>query len=62
VREGLRAGEVVGEGRVKEGGGVRGSQAPRRSTGGYQAAVCVYIDMQSSGFCGDEAYLNYYDL
>ena len=25
VREGLRAGEVVGEGRVEEGGGVRGS-------------------------------------
>ena len=25
VREGLRAGEVVGEGKVEEGGGVRGS-------------------------------------
>ena len=25
VREGLRAGEVVGEGRVEEGGGMRGS-------------------------------------
>ena len=22
---------------------------------GYQAAVCVHIDTQSSGFCGDEA-------
>ena len=27
VMEGLRAGEVVGEGRVEEGGGVRGSEA-----------------------------------
>jgi hypothetical protein len=27
VREGLRAGEMVEEGRVEEGGGVRGSEA-----------------------------------
>ena len=39
----MRAGEVVGEGRVEEGGGVRGSEAPRRSTRGDQAAVCVHI-------------------
>ena len=51
----MRAGEVVGEGRVEEGGGVRGSEAPRRSTRGYQATVCVHIDTQSSSFCGDEA-------
>jgi hypothetical protein len=56
VREGLRAGEVVGEGRVEEGGGVRGSEAPRRSTRGDQAAVCVHIDTQSSGFGSDEAH------
>ena len=56
VREGLRAGEVVGEGRGEEGGGVRGSEAPRRSTRGDQAAVCVHMDMQSSGSCSDEAY------
>ena len=35
---------------------MRGSEAPRRSTRGDQAAVCVHIDTQSSGFCGDEAY------
>ena len=28
----MRAGEVVGEGRVEEEGGVRGSEASRRST------------------------------
>ena len=56
MREGLRAGEVVGEGRVEEGGDVRGSQAPRRSTRGYQAAVCFHIDTQSSGFGSDEAH------
>ena len=56
VREGLRAGEVVGEGRVEEGGGVRGSEAPRRSTRGDQAAVCVHIDTQSSGSGSDEAH------
>ena len=42
------AGKVVGEGRVEEGGGVRGSEASRRSTRGDQAAVCVHIDTQSS--------------
>ena len=52
----MRAGEVVGEGRVEEGGGVRGSEASRRSTRGDQAAVCVHIDTQSSGFCSDEAH------
>ena len=51
----MRAGEVVGEGRVEEGGGVRGSEASRRSTRGDQAAVCVHIDTQSSGFGSDEA-------
>ena len=50
MREGLRAGEVVGEGRVEEGGGVRGSEASRRSTRGDQAAVCVHVDTQSGGF------------
>jgi hypothetical protein len=54
MKEGLRAGEVVGEGRIEEGGGVRGSEAPRRSTRGDQAAVCVHIDTQSSGFGSDE--------
>ena len=39
VREGLRAGEVVGEGRGEEGGGVRGSETPRRSMRGDQAAL-----------------------
>jgi hypothetical protein len=34
---------------------VRGSEAPRRSTRGDQAAVCVHIDTQSSGFGSDEA-------
>ena len=52
----MRAGEVVGEGRVEEGGGVRGSEASRRSTRGDQAAVCFHIDTQSSGFGSDEAY------
>ena len=47
---------MVGEGRVEEGGGVRGSEAPRRSTRGDQAAVCVHIDTQSSGFGSDEAH------
>ena len=47
---------MVGEGRVEEGGGVRGSEAPRRSTQGDQAAVCVHIDTQSSGFGSDEAH------
>ena len=56
MREGLRAGEVVGEGRVEEGGGVRGSEASRRSARGDQAAVCVHIDTQSSGFGSDEAH------
>jgi CelD/BcsL family acetyltransferase involved in cellulose biosynthesis len=56
VTEGLRAAEVVGEGRVEEGGGVRGSKVPRRSTRAYQAAVRVHIDTQSSGFCSDEAH------
>jgi hypothetical protein len=63
VREGLRARwwereEVrreVGEGRGEEGGGVRGSEAPRRSTRGDQAVVCFHIDTQSSGFGSDEA-------
>ena len=49
-------GEVVGEGRGEERGGVRGSEAPRRSTRGDQAAVCVHIDTQSSGFGSDEAH------
>jgi hypothetical protein len=35
---------------------VRGSEAPRRSTRGDQAAVCVHIDTQSSGFGSDEAH------
>jgi hypothetical protein len=35
---------VVGEGRGEEGGGVRGSEAPKRSTRGDQAAVCVHIE------------------
>jgi hypothetical protein len=48
--EGLRAWGV------EEGGGVRGSEAPRRGTRGNQAAVCVHIDTQSSGFGSDEAY------
>ena len=56
MREGLRAGQVVGEGRVEEGGGVRGSEASRRSARGDQAAVCVHIDTQSSGFGSDEAH------
>ena len=47
---------MVGEGRVEEGGGVRGSEASRRSTRGDQAAVCVHIDTQSSGFDSDEAH------
>ena len=47
---------MVGEGRVEEGGGVRGSKVPRRSTRAYQAAVRVHIDTQSSGFCSDEAH------
>jgi hypothetical protein len=34
---------VVGEGRGEEGGGVRGSEAPRRSTRGDQATVSVFI-------------------
>ena len=46
-------GEVVGEGRGEERGGVRGSEAPRRSTRGDQAAVCVHMDTQSSGFGSD---------
>ena len=46
----------MGEGRAEEGGGVRGSEASRRSTRGDQAAVCVHIDTQSSGFCSDEAH------
>ena len=29
---------------------------PRPSTRGYQAAVCVHVDTQSSGFCSDEAH------
>ena len=47
---------MVGEGRVEEGGGVKGSEAPRRSTRGDQAAVCVDIDTQSCGFGSDEAH------
>ena len=47
---------MVGEGRVEGGGGVRGSEASRRSTRGDQAAVCVHIDTQSSGFGSDEAH------
>jgi hypothetical protein len=47
---------VVGEGRGEEGGGVRGSEAPRRSTRDDQAAVCAHIDTQSSGFGSDEAH------
>ena len=47
---------MVGERRVEEGGGVRGSEASRRSTRGDQAAVCVHIDTQSSGFGSDEAH------
>ena len=35
---------------------MRGSEASRRSTRGDQAAVCVHIDTQSSGFGSDEAY------
>ena len=35
VRAGLRAGEMEGEGRVEEAGGMRGSWAPRRSMRGY---------------------------
>ena len=56
MRKGLRAGEVVGEGRAEEGGGVRGSEASRRSTRGDQAAVCVHIDTLSSGLGSDEAH------
>ena len=41
---------------MEEGGGVKGSEAPRRSTQGDQAAVCVHIDTQSSGFGSDEAH------
>ena len=47
---------MVGEGRVEEGGDVRGSEAPRSSTRGDQAAVCVHIDTQSSGFGSDDAH------
>jgi len=50
-----RAGEGVGEGRVEEGGGVRGCEVSRRSVRGYQAAVCVHVDTQSGCFGGDEA-------
>ena len=35
---------------------MRGSEASRRSTRGDQAAVCVHIDTQSSGFGSDEAH------
>ena len=48
----------MGEGRVEEGGGVRGSEASRRSARGDQAAVCVHIDTQSGGFGSDEAHLS----
>jgi hypothetical protein len=49
---------VLGEGRGEEEGGVtlRGNEAPRRSTRGDKAAVCVHIDTQSSGFGSDEAH------
>ena len=52
----MRAGEMVGERRVEEGGGVRGSEAARRSARGDQAAVCLHIDTQSGGFGSDEAH------
>ena len=42
-----RAGKGVGEGRVEEGGGVRGCEVPMRSMRGYQAAVSVHVDTQS---------------
>ena len=35
---------------------MRGSEAPRRSTRGDQAAVCVHIHTQSSGFGSNEAH------
>jgi hypothetical protein len=50
---------VVEKGRGEEGGGVRGSEAPRRSarsTRGDRATVCVHGDTQSSGFGSDEAH------
>ena len=37
---------------------MRGSEASRRSTRGDQAAVCVHIDTQSSGFGSDEAHFS----
>ena len=51
-----RAGDGVGEGRVsecddqrvEEGGGLRGCEVSRRSVRGYEAAVCVHVDTQSS--------------
>ena len=49
------AGEGVGEGRVEEGGGVRGCEVSRSSTRGYQAAVCVHVDTQRVCFGGDQA-------
>jgi hypothetical protein len=36
-----------GEGRVEEGGGVRGCEVSRRSVRGYHTAVCVHVDTQS---------------
>jgi hypothetical protein len=41
---------------VEEGGGVRGSEAARRSARGDQAAVCLHIHTQSGGFGSDEAH------
>ena len=34
--------------RVEEGGGLRGCEVSRRSVRGYEAAVCVHVDTQSS--------------
>ena len=50
-----RPGKGVGEGRVEEGGGVKGCKVSRPSVRGYQAAVCVHVDTQSGCFGGDEA-------
>jgi hypothetical protein len=50
-----RAGGGVGQGRVEEGGGVRGCEVSRRSVRGDQAAACVHVDTQSGCFGGDAA-------
>ena len=45
----------VSEGRMEEGGGVRGCKVSRRGVRGYQAAVCVHVDLPVGPLCRCDA-------